>query len=214
MEYGNSYTRPSYRREDSSHQRVESTDDDTVGMLSQAAPSCQYEAYHSPNQQTKSVNSPKTRRLSATISPLPARVSTPTVLSPFPPSSSAVHTTVGGLPAPRIEQLPPDSPGFRPRLFSNRDTGNAPYQENVPWANSTQFRHTTADAPKPDFDAQIAEAHISTTPSKQYFREARHIREPWRPGIWTRFPRKGLGALGAVVLRESMLYFKKAHVVY
>ncbi|KAJ4376198.1 hypothetical protein N0V83_001479 [Neocucurbitaria cava] len=189
MEYGNSYTRPSYSRDDSNHQRVESTDDDTVGMLSQAVPSSQYDAYASLNQQMKPADAPGPRRMSATISPLSAQESTPP------------QTDLANLPPHRFQQSPPASPGFRPRLFGARDSGVVPYQENVAWANSTQFRATNAsDAPKPDFGAQIAEANTSTTPSKQYFREARHFREPWRPGSWARLPLKGFGALALVVL--------------
>ncbi|CAO2651903.1 Nn.00g001860.m01.CDS01 [Neocucurbitaria sp. VM-36] len=200
MEYGNNYGRPSYSRKDSSHQRVESTDDDTVGMLSKAAPSYEYKAYRPPDQQVKPLDASGIRRMSATISPLSARMTTPPVLPPSSASSLTVHATPGDFPTPRIQQSPPASPDFRPRLFGPRDSDIVPYQENVPWANSTQFRPSTAYVPKPDFEAQIAEANMSTRPSKQYFREVRHFREPWRQGVWTRLPWKGFGALGLVVL--------------
>ncbi|KAF1849419.1 uncharacterized protein K460DRAFT_415794 [Cucurbitaria berberidis CBS 394.84] len=197
MEYGSSYTPPLHNQHAPNHQRVESTDDDTVGMLSQAAPSYQYEAYRPPDQQFKSIDTSVTNRMYADISPLSARISTPPGFQPVPTSSSIGQATINYLPTTRTQQSPPASPGFRSRLFGSR---NVPYQENVAWANSTQFRPTTVEVPDREYEAQIVDAGMAAAPSKQYFREARHVREPWSPGIWTRFPRKGLGALVLIVL--------------
>jgi hypothetical protein len=98
---------------------------------------------------------------------------------------------------PSRHQSPAPSLGFRPKLFGNHNT--EPYEENLAWANSTHFRANSESSMKPEF----ADMLEGTRPLKQYFRNPRHIREPWRAGSTKRFPWRGMGSLFLVLLRTS-----------
>lgn len=162
-------------------------------MLSRLAPSSQYEAYRPPAQH---LEASRMNRLSMNVSPLSTRTSTTPVFSSVPPAfpSFLSHSE------PQHYQSAPPSPGFRARLFGSRGSDNVPYQENVAWANSTQFRTATSHGAEQGYEIQPVETIEANRPSKQYFRNPRHYREPWRSGLWLRLPGKGLGALGLVVL--------------
>ncbi|OAG09483.1 uncharacterized protein CC84DRAFT_1137177 [Paraphaeosphaeria sporulosa] len=86
-------------------------------------------------------------------------------------------------------------------VFGDRARSQSPYQEQVAWANSTQFRSAPAE-PKP----QMVQTTFLTTDeeappqSHRYFRHPRHMLEPWMAGVWIRFPWWGAGALFLVVL--------------
>ncbi|KAF1939693.1 hypothetical protein EJ02DRAFT_381248 [Clathrospora elynae] len=159
----------------SGHERAESKDNDTTGMLSRAAPTVQYEAYRPPKYQQQSPDF-------------------------IEAASPAALTNAYDLRHSTIQTSPPASPGFRASLFGNRYSNNVPYHENVAWANSTQFQPSTIEEPKIEYQAQIASALQEGSPQKQYFRNARHFRQPWSTGGWKRFPWRGLGALSLVVI--------------
>ncbi|KAH7386019.1 hypothetical protein BKA66DRAFT_67582 [Pyrenochaeta sp. MPI-SDFR-AT-0127] len=193
MQYGHSYRHASQDFENVNHHRSDSNDEATTAMLSRAAPTSQYEAYRPPIQYE---TVPGRNRLSMSISPLSAHTSTVPAFLPISSASSAFLSPS----EPQQSQSSPPSPGFRARLFGGRDGSNMPYQENVAWANSTQFRTAASKGTEQNYEIQTVEALDADRPSKQYFRSARHFHEPWRPGVWVPLPGKGLGALGLVVL--------------
>lgn len=86
-------------------------------------------------------------------------------------------------------------------VFGDSARSQSPYQEQVAWANSTQFKSAPAES-KP----QMVQVTSLTTddetppPSRKYFRHPRHMLEPWMAGIWIRFPWSGAGALFLTVL--------------
>lgn len=75
------------------------------------------------------------------------------------------------------------------------------YQEYPP------LRHPpTEDTPEcgPQTHLRNSIASSVTRSSKQYHRNARHLREPWTPGVWHNLPWKGLGALFLLLPRTSV----------
>jgi hypothetical protein len=86
-------------------------------------------------------------------------------------------------------------------VFGNIARSQSPYQEQVAWANSTQFRSTPA-ASKPQMvqTTFLATDDETPPPPSKYFRHPRHMLEPWITGVWMRFPWLGSGALLLIVL--------------
>lgn len=174
MEYGSAYLRASGTIEE-----------DTISMLSAPELTSQYHVYH-PDHSRNSSNSSEdstANRASWSLSPTHLQQSLP----PLPPASG-----------------PSPSPHMRPSIFGNRAALESPYQEPVAWANSTHFRSTSAEEPKPEARAAVFVVSENVLPppkeTRQYFRHPRHIPEPWKAGFWLRFPRLGFGALFLVVV--------------
>ncbi|KAF1962274.1 hypothetical protein CC80DRAFT_588845 [Byssothecium circinans] len=140
-----------------------------------------------------------------------------------PPSwiISAIHLQESLPPQSLAAKVPtPEpSPGMRPSIFGTRNFPQEPYQESVAWANSTNFvRNSSANITSPPDQNPTCEAfhghtrgpsvftlreHDMNHPrkdSRQYFRHPRRILEPWKMGIWRRFPARGFGALLMIVL--------------
>lgn len=153
------------------HERAESKDDDAAIMLSQAAPTAHYEDFD-----------PRIYGLRHFATPHCNPIYTPTHSIPTYTASN---------------QSPPSSPGFRSRLVSNREGTTTLYHEPVAWANSTHFREAkdTTETPTPAYETHTLTTIASNAPQKQCFRTARHLRQPWKPGAWPRFPWKGLVSL-------------------
>ncbi|KAJ4351403.1 uncharacterized protein N0V89_006745 [Didymosphaeria variabile] len=86
-------------------------------------------------------------------------------------------------------------------VFGNSARSQSPYQEQVAWANSTQFRSVPAET-KPQMvqTTFLTKDDEAPPPSRTYFRHPRHMLEPWTTGVWIRFPWWGAGALFLVVL--------------
>jgi hypothetical protein len=95
---------------------------------------------------------------------------------------------------PSRQQSPVPSLGFRSKLFGNRNV--KPYEENLAWANSTQFRSTSDST---HYDGVASFDHVQR-PAKQYFRNPRRIRKAWRTGGLARVPWKGVVGLFLVLL--------------
>jgi len=164
-------------------------DDDQVSMLSPPEHrKSQYQPYR-PAHLRLSSSQQSTRERAAlwVVSPIELQHATP----PEQP-------TIGPLPSPL--------PRMDSSLFGNRAVLGTPYQESVPWANSTNFRSTMQDPPKPTVwqtDTVITEEDISQKSSRRYFRHPRHIPTPWKTGFWLRFPWWGAGALLLILMRKS-----------
>jgi hypothetical protein len=81
-------------------------------------------------------------------------------------------------------------------VLGNSARSQSPYQEQVAWANSTQFRSTPA-ASKPQMvqTTFVATDDEIPLPPRKYFRHPRHMLEPWMTGVWMRFPWWAAGAL-------------------
>jgi hypothetical protein len=91
---------------------------------------------------------------------------------------------------PTIGSLPSPLPRMNSSLFGDRAVLGTPYQESVPWANSTNFRSTIQDAPKPAVPQTafiVTEEDIPQKSSRRYFRHPRHIPMPWKTGFWLNF---------------------------
>ncbi|KAF2686755.1 hypothetical protein K458DRAFT_363048 [Lentithecium fluviatile CBS 122367] len=113
------------------------------------------------------------------------------------------------------QAIPPEQPAARPlpsplphmesTLFGNRAVLDTPYQEPVAWANSTYFRSTSQEVPKPDFRSSTFVIREESLPrdSRRYFRHPRHILEAWKPGFWLRFPWWGFGALLLILISSD-----------
>ena len=95
---------------------------------------------------------------------------------------------------------PPPPMGYS--VFGDNPSSGELYQEQVAWANCTQFGVSTLAATKPQM---VQTTYLGTTngipsPSRNYFRLPRHILEPWATGIWSRFPWWGFGAVSLILL--------------
>ncbi|KAF2005703.1 hypothetical protein P154DRAFT_571000 [Amniculicola lignicola CBS 123094] len=175
MEYGAAYLRA-----------TKDDDDDGSNMLSAQRSPSQYlpyrpEATHSRRSSASSMND----RSSWAISPVALQQSLPPL--PFQ-NESAVNRGSG--------------------LFQSRAVLDAPYQEPVAWANSTNFR-TSVRPESPKIERQDSALTMTATvdaipPPRQYFRHPRHILEPWKTGVWVRFPWCGFGALIGIVLLTGL----------
>jgi hypothetical protein len=167
--------------------------EDQTSMADEAAvallpTSTTYQAYRPPN----ALGTPK---LASKVKDTPILdIPSHTTRLPSPPN---LHPISWPGIVPSRQQSPTPSLGFRPKLFGDRN--NQPYEENLPWANSTHFRSTSSST-NYDLTGLLEDAR----PSKQYFRNARHIRTPWRAGKLTRFPWLGVGTLFLVLLCPSI----------
>lgn len=102
------------------------------------------------------------------------------------------------------EPLPSPQPHMEPSLFGSRAVLDTPYQEPVAWANSTTFRSTLQETPKPTLSRSsfvVTEEEIPRN-SRRYFRHPRRIPTPWETGFWLRFPWWGLGSLVVILMCE------------
>lgn len=87
-------------------------------------------------------------------------------------------------------------------VFGNNTTSGRAYQEQVAWANSTQFRPVQPAVSEP----QVTQTTFLTTEdeaapeSRKYLRHPRHMLEPWTAGAWVRIPWCGFGALYLILL--------------
>jgi hypothetical protein len=103
---------------------------------------------------------------------------------------SLQHSQVGSPEQPASEALPSPQLHMDASLFGARVV-STPYEESVPWANSTNFKSTIQEPSKPivyhtTFAIPQQEATPQTT--RRYFRHPRHISEAWMTGFWLRFP--------------------------
>ncbi|KAF2452190.1 hypothetical protein P171DRAFT_426568 [Karstenula rhodostoma CBS 690.94] len=114
------------------------------------------------------------------------------LISPPEPQDALPHEQ-------RRVSSPPPNMGFS--VLGDSARSQSPYQEQVAWANSTQFRSAPAES-KPQMVQTILLATVDETPpsSHKYFRHPRHMLEPWMNGVWMRFPWWGAGALFLIVL--------------
>jgi len=105
---------------------------------------------------------------------------------------------------PTSEPLPSPQPHMESSLFGNGAVLDTPYQEPVAWANSTNFRLTLQELPKPTFQRSSFVVSEEETPpnSRRYFRHPRRIPTPWKAGIWMRFPWWGFGSLLVILICE------------
>lgn len=172
MEYGSAYLRAS-----------RPADDDSVSMLpTEPQNQSQYQAYR-PDAHRNSSSEDSTYRT-------PSWLVSPVEDSQQPPS----------LEQPTVAPSP--SPGLRPSIFGTGANPESPYQEQVAWANSTHFRPSTQEGPKP---ATLQTSFVITEDNLQrearrYFRHPRHILEPWNTGFWVRFPWCGFGAIFLILM--------------
>jgi hypothetical protein len=95
----------------------------------------------------------------------------------------------------------------RPRLFTAMSETTI-YSHSPSWTDNTT--PTPTHPPKckqAASDLQVLDESpdedIIAAPKKQYFRKPRHFREPWKSGALTRFPWRGIGALLVAFLRTS-----------
>ena len=160
------------------------SDDDGTSMLSSPAEASQYQA-----------NRPEQRRQSSSSQySLPSRSSWIVLQQALPPMSSTNDNRTS----------------VRPSLFSSRANIDTVYTEQVAWANSTNFQTSNArtESPKPEIITTVNRRSEPGSPkqTRKYFRNLRHVSEPWSTGFWKRFPWAGFGALFVVVLRMLSLY--------
>jgi hypothetical protein len=174
-EYGSAYVRAS---------RVVD-DDERVSILSTPErQQSRYQPYRPVHLRRSSSTSPTLERAASWV------VSPITMQEAFPSGQ------------PTARPLPSPLPQMEPSLFGNRPVLDAPYQEPVAWANSTNFDATPQGAPKPTVQGTTFVVTEESPPqnSRRYFRHPRHILEPWNPGFWRRFPWWGFGALLFIIL--------------
>lgn len=170
MDYKSHYRMASRSSNESDREHAESKDDDAAIMLSQAAPTAHYE-YLDPRIYSMRHFATRHYNLSYTRTH-----STPTYTA--------------------SNQSPPSSPGLHSLLFGNRGATTTPYHEPIAWANSTHFREgNTTEIPILPCETHMLTTLEANAPQKQYFRNARQIRQPWKPGAWLRLPGKGLVSL-------------------
>lgn len=152
---------------------------------------------------------PSEQRVSQYLPYRPGRQSLPEHRQPsVEPSHSPSSFNVS--PVALSQSLPPGS-GFDnpyislgPSMFGTSAVLDTPYQEPTAWEQSTQFRPARPPSPKPELQPTVSIRPESATQhdSRQYFRHPRHSHEPWKTGVWMRFPWRGFGALIMVLLRE------------
>jgi hypothetical protein len=189
------YTAISPQDDDASHTHVS---DDTVSTYSSAAPQFGYQAYRPTIEQSNHAHIPSRQPSATTTYTEPTRL-------PTPPTQQ--RTSWPGITPPRMTPRSKAQPVLsRSPSLGVRAQQTQPYDEALPWANhSTHFRTTSShSAQLPyQYDASI-HSEDTTRPSKQYFRNPRHIREAWQTRGSKRFPWKGMGALLGVLLCASL----------
>ncbi|KAJ4305897.1 hypothetical protein N0V90_001430 [Kalmusia sp. IMI 367209] len=171
LEYGSAYVRASRQGEE-----------DSVSMLSPTDPQSpeqtQYQPLRPTDRRKSSEDSTPDGTPSWLVSPIQLQESIP------------------------YEQHRVSSPtltmGFS--VFGGNTASETPYQEQVAWANSTQFRTTQEPKPQMVQTTFAAGEDEVPPPSRKYFRHPRHMLEPWTTGVWMRFPWWGFGALSLVLL--------------
>lgn len=100
-----------------------------------------------------------------------------------------------------------DTPSYHPpqmgySVFGNNTVSSELYQEQVAWANCTQFGTPAPAVAGPQMmqTTYFRKADVTPSPSRDYFRLPRHMLEPWVTGFWLRFPWWGFGAIFLILL--------------
>ncbi|KAF2710105.1 hypothetical protein K504DRAFT_404968 [Pleomassaria siparia CBS 279.74] len=145
-------------------------------------------------------------------------LSPPTNPSPYQPyrpdsdrrsSNSSSHSInhTSWIVSPALQDaLPPlgETPGgMGSSIFGSRAALNMPYQEPVyqlPSERTPSHRQSQSQSFNTFIQTPEPQPQPTSPKSRTYFRHPRHILEPWRSGVWIRFPWYGFGALFAVVL--------------
>ena len=107
---------------------------------------------------------------------------------------------------PRVSMPPENRRASRPTMgfsvFGNDVEPETVYQEQVAWANSTRFKSQPPAYSNPQMAQTVSLSTTNGGPpiSHKYFRQPRHMLEPWTTGLWIRFPWSGFGALILITL--------------
>jgi hypothetical protein len=182
-----SYTALSPLDDDTPHTRIS---EDAISILSAAAPNTGYQAYRPPPQESSHTPIPNQQPSAITYStrlptpPIPHRIPWPGIVPSRTPSRTRPVPSRSPTPVIRAQQ-------------------SQPYDEPLPWANySTHFRTPSSNSDVPSYQRYASSILSADTPrpSKQCFRNPRHIRAAWLTGASTRFPYKSAGALLGVLL--------------
>jgi hypothetical protein len=167
-------------------------DDDQVSILSTP------EHRQSQYQPYRPVLLRNSSSQSSTLEHASSRVASQMNLQDLQPATSLQQTAARplGSPLPRMVSS----------LFGDGAVLGTPYQESVPWANSTNFRSTVQDPPKAlvwETAFVVTNENTPQKSSRRYFRNPRHIPTPWKTGFWLRFPWWGAGALLIILMCKS-----------
>lgn len=170
MDYGSAYARAARR-----------DDEDTVSMLSPAGSQSpeEYKPYRLVERRKSSED--------LTLQDTPLCL----------PTSARLHQTTSQ--GPDRAPSPVVTMGFS--VFGDNTTSGSPYQEQVAWANSTKFQPSQPEKRPETAQTTYTESDVGTKrSSRKYFRDARHMLEPWTAGFQIRFPWWGLGAIFLILL--------------